>query len=352
MHKPPSLVVRLALRAAGVLLSCVVVALGGVVPAAHAAPPTPAAGYGFSEGSAMLDLNPTDLNRELDAVAKTNASWLRVLFDWNKAEPSPGQYNWEVFDRVVNAASARGLRVLGNIAFSPGWARSGFSFFTAPPKDPGAFAGFTKAVVSRYGSRINSWEIWNEPNLPLFFGFSGDRPQIYTNLLKAAYPAIKSVQPNSTVVAAGLSRSGGGDAPPAFLNAMYDAGAGGYFDAAAMHPYVFQGGMAADPENGWSDVARVRDVMVAHGDGGKKIWMTELGAPTSAPNAEGVSQAEQAQQITDLLGAISQLGYAGPAFVYSIRDTDSGAQWNREANFGALLTSDWEPKAAAAVLAR
>ena len=341
----------LVVKSVWVLMLAAVLAFGGWAPA-HAAPPTPASGYGFSEGSWMLDLNAADLNRELDAVEQTNASWLRVLFDWNRAEPAPGQYNWAVFDQIVEAASARNLRVLGNIAFTPGWARAPMSFFTAPPVDPAAFANFAKAVVGRYGSRVANWEIWNEPNLPLFFGFSGDRAPRYTEILKAAYPAIKSVQPNSTVVAAGLSRAGGSDAPPAFLSAMYDAGAQGYFDAAGMHPYVFPGGLAADTENGWSDIARFRDVMVAHGDGGKKIWMTEFGAPTSAPSAEGVSQEDQARQITDVLSAISQLDYSGPAFIYSIRDVDSGAEANREANFGALLTSDWQPKAAATALAR
>lgn len=336
----------------GAVAAAAVIAVGGVSPVAHAAPVVPAAGYGFSEGSWMLNLSPQDLNRELDAVAATNATWLRVLFDWNVAEPSQGAYEWGVFDRIVDAAGARGLRVLGNIAFTPPWARPNPSFFTAPPTDPAVFAEFSKAVVNRYGSRISDWEIWNEPNLGLFFGFGGDRVSRYTDILKATYPAIKSVQPNSTVIAAGLSRAGGGDAPPAFLNGMYNAGAQGFFDAAAAHPYVFPGGLQADTENGWSDVARMRDVMVARGDAGKKIWMTELGAPTSAPSAEGVSPEQQAAEITDLLAAIAGLDYAGPAFIYSIRDNDSANRGDRESNFGALLTSDWQPKPAAAVLKR
>lgn len=340
------------LRSAGAVVVAAVIAVGGVSSVARAAPVFPAAGYGFSEGSWMLNLSPEDLSRELDAVAATNATWLRVLFDWNKAEPYQGVYDWSAFDRIVAAAGARGLRVLGNIAFTPNWARPTLSFFTAPPDDPAAFADFSKAVVNRYGSRISNWEIWNEPNLPLFFGFGGDRANRYAEILKAVYPAIKSVQPNSTVIAAGLSRAGGGDAPPAFLNDMYNAGAQGFFDAAAAHPYVFPGGLAADTENGWSDVARMRDVMVARGDAGKKIWMTEFGAPTSDPSAEGVSPEQQAAEIVDLLAAIAALDYAGPAFVYSIRDNDSGNRGDRESNFGALLTSDWQPKPAAAILAR
>jgi len=70
---------------------------------------------------------------------------------------------------------------------------------------------------------------------------------------------------------------------------MYTAGVGGFFDAAAAHPYVSPTGIAADPVNGWSDVGRMHDVMVTHGDGDKKIWLTELGAATS-DSPEGVSQ--------------------------------------------------------------
>ena len=103
---------------------------------------------------------------------------------------------------------------------------------------------------------------WNEPNLPLFFGFVDKRPERYTQLLKAAYPAIKAVQPDSTIVAGGLSPAFEQDAPPIFVNAMYANGAKGYFDAMAMHPYVFPRGLAVDPMNGWSDVEVVRQIMV------------------------------------------------------------------------------------------
>ena len=109
-------------------------------------------------------------------------------------------------------------------------------------------------------------------------------PPRYTELLKAAYPAIKALQPNSTVIAGGLSPALAPDAPPIFVNAMYDSGAKGYFDAMAMHPVRLPDRVGlADPLNGWSDVEVVRQIMVDRGDGDKKIWMTELGASTSDP---------------------------------------------------------------------
>ena len=53
-----------------------------------------------------------------------------------------------------------------------------------------------------------------------------------------------------------------------------------------------------------------------------------------------------------VLAAAAGLGYVGPAFIYSIRDNDSSNRGDREANFGALLTTDWQPKFTASVLAR
>jgi hypothetical protein len=315
-------------------------------------PVAPADGYGFSVGAPMTWMNDTEANRELDAAAGTGATWLRVLIDWHRIEPMPGAFNWGYVDHWINGALARGLKVLGLIAYTPDWARAPGTYFSGPPVNPAVFADFATKVVQRYGDRVADWEIWNEPNLPLFFGFADDRAQRYTELLKAAYPAIKATQPRSTVIAAGLSPAIGPDSPPVFVNAMYASGAKGYFDAMAMHPYVFPGGLAIDSGNGWSDVEIVHQIMFEQGDGDKKIWMTELGAPTSDPAAEGVSQDEQARQITDVLQKAAQTGYSGPAFIFSIRDVNTAERGNREDNFGALLTTDWQPKVAGRVLAR
>lgn len=145
---------------------------------------------------------------------------------------------------------------------------------------------------------------------------------------------------------------------------MYEAGAKGFFDAAAMHPYVFPPGIAATP-NGWTETEQICSVMVANGDGAKQIWLTETGAPT-APGPVGggsstgsggfgvadmVTQEQQAAQIVDVLGAAAASGYCGPAFIYSVRDWGTSPS-NREDNFGALLTNDWQPKPGASVLAR
>ena len=311
----------------------------------------PAAGLGFGDGAQLTWLSAAEINREMDAVQKTGATWCRVLIPWSDVEKTKGQFDWAQTDMVVNAAIARNLKVLGVVAYTPEWARAPGTYFTAPPTDASAYGEFAATVARRYGNNVSNWQLWNEPNYPIFFGYLTKNAARYTDLVKAAYPAIKAVQPRSTIVLAGFSPVSGDEAPPLFLQEMYEAGAQGYFDAAAAHPYVFPGGIGSEGEIGWSEVGRLHDIMAANGDGTKKIWLTELGAPTSeAP--EGVSQQEQAKQIIDVLRAAAATSFSGPAFVYSVRDTDTANRDDNESNYGVLLTSDWQPKFAASVFPR
>lgn len=319
---------------------------------AEAEPVVPADGYGFSVGASQIWMSAEDADRELDAAALTNARWMRVHVDWHAVEKVKGEYDWGYVDHWIDGARARGMRVLGLITNTPDWAKAPGTALYAPPTDANDYAVFAAAVAKRYRDRVTDWEVWNEPNLPRFLGFAESRAAVYVGLLKAAYPAIKAVQPNSTVISAGLSPAVGVDGPANFLNDMYVNGAKGYFDAVAMHPYVFPTGLAADPDNAWSDLARAHDVMTLNGDGDKKVWMTEFGAPTSDPAADGVSQQEQAKQILDVLAGLAAAGWAGPAFIYSIRDVDTANRADREDNFGALLTTDFQPKFTAGALAR
>jgi hypothetical protein len=72
--------------------------------------------------------------------------------------------------------------------------------------------------------------VWNEPNAATFWNPSPD-PAAYTQLLQAAYPAIKAADPNGTVIGGvvgwvtdypGLAIS-----PAKYVQGMYDAGAQG-----------------------------------------------------------------------------------------------------------------------------
>jgi hypothetical protein len=77
-----------------------------------------------------------------------------------------------------------------------------------------------------------------------------------------------------------------------------------------------------------------------------------MGAPSCDCPVYKLNQEEQATQILEVLAAAAKTPYIGPAFIYSIRDLDTNRRRSRENNLGALLTSDWQPKFTASVLAR
>ena len=127
------------------------------------------------------------------------------------------------------------------LGYTPSWARSGGTNYY-PPKNPADFANFARTAARRYAPMgVHTWEIWNEPNLAMFWSPKAD-PVAYATLLRGAYPAIKSVDRTATVVTGGLaptSDNGKDVAPISFLAAIYFHGAKGNFDAVGMHPYSY-----------------------------------------------------------------------------------------------------------------
>lgn len=313
---------------------------GSAVPASRADAPSSA--YGFTAGTQILQLSPDALAVQLDAAVAAGGTWLRVPFNWRIVEATRGAPDWSALDRVVAAADARGLHILGVISYAPQWARTSTAD-TAPPDDPAAFGRFAGQVAERYRASVNTWEIWNEPNIKVGFGGTVDATA-YVALLKAAFLAIKKVQPKktSTVVSGGLNR--GPDATGglfAYVKQMYAAGARGYFDALGLHPYLRSAtadGYAADSQVLLEEIGRIRSYMLRRLNP-RRIWFTEFGRATPM----GYSQTQQADLLMMQLDQYARLSYAGPSILYTIRD--AGADPTKsDHNFGTLMTYTGQPK--------
>jgi hypothetical protein len=308
-----------------------------------------AGGAGFCEGYTILWGSDAELAQRLDGIAATGAEYLRLDFDWGVAQPSgPSSWNWGPIDRVVNAAHARGLTILGLLTYTPAWARPAGTTDKYPPNNPNDFANFARAAVQRYApSGVHDWEIWNEPNIAGFWSPRPD-PARYATLLMAAYSAIKAVDPSATVLTGGTSPApdaadGSAVAPVTFLRSVYDAGAGDSFDAVAHHPYNFPY-MPLTPEANYNHNAfggvtpMLYQTMVDHGDGDKKIWGTEMGAPT----VSGMTPEYVAEYVRQAFDAWRAWSFTGPLFWYSYKDGWVDPN-DREANFG-LVRTDFSPK--------
>ena len=318
------------------------------------AAPAPCAKAGISPGSGIMWESDADLNRDLDEITALGAQWIRLDFGWTNIEPVQGTFDWSNTDRVLNAVTGRGLKVIAILHATPAWARpAGTDNIFYPPTDPATFANFANRTVSRYSNKIKTWEVLNEPNISRFWQPAPD-PAAYTALLKLAYAAIKKADSTATVVAAGLSPAvdaadGSQIAPATYLQRIYESGGQGFFDVVGIHPYSFPARPIDPSTSGWNTFHRtflLYDLMLRNGDGDKKVWFTEFGAATgTGPSA--VSESEQAAIVTDSFHAMAQLPFVGgPMFIYSIRDPGTNPA-DFEDNFG-LLRRDFSAKAARA----
>jgi hypothetical protein len=262
---------------------------------------------------------------DLDALG---ATWLRVDFPWSEIQSAgPESYNTAPWDAIVRAASAHHIAILGVIDYCPSWANGGQGQFY-PPTKPAAFATFSAFLATRYAPLgVHAWEIWNEPNGGTFWLPAAD-PVGYTNLLIAAYPAIKGVDATATVISGGLAPAADGGAslsPMTFLANMYAAGAGPWFDAVGDHPYTFPALPNAVDGSAywWSEMftgpKNLRSTMIANGDAQKRIWLTEFGAPTNGAHGS-VSEERQAKMAEVAYALQKTYAWAGPLFWYTYRD--------------------------------
>jgi hypothetical protein len=292
------------------------------------------------------------LARDLTVDRRAGARWLRIDINWASIQMNgPSSYEWSAFDRVVLGAERRRMDVLGVLLYTPSWARPrGTPPVYAP--SPGAYGAFAAAAVRHYAALgVHAYEVWNEPNTTGFWQ-PAPSPGAYTELLKAAYVAIKGADPSATVVTGGLSpalNEDGNYAPVDFLAGMYAAGAKGYFDAVGHHPYcwpAFPG--AGDRWSAWFQMygtsPSLRSLMVANGDGDKKIWATEFGAPTNGPRGTYVSVRKQAAMVKRAYRLFARYGWGGPLFLYQGRDL--GNDRSTDQDFFGFLKPDFKPKPA------
>ncbi len=261
----------------------------------------PSPDYGVS---VFLWGEPAATGRLLNQVKDLNFHWIRQLFQWQAIEGADkGQFDWSEADRVVKAANDAGVKIIARLDFAPDWSQA-VPVPNGPPDDLNDFGDFVNAFVSRYGpsstqgvGRVDAIEVWNEPNLTREWGnkpINQDQAGQYVNMLKIAYEAAKAADPQITVISAGLTPTGTNDdtARPddVYLQWLYDAGAGQYFDVLGAHgagykapPDMSPDAVAADPSYGgdpsfsFRRVEQLRDVMVKNGDSGKQVWLQEFG---------------------------------------------------------------------------
>jgi hypothetical protein len=253
---------------------------------------------------------PTLDRRDLRGLQKAHVRTDRFMLNWGWVQPTSKAFNWSGPDRLIGSLAAHGIRAVPAVWGNPQWV------YGAParpplarPRDVMAWRSFLRAAEARYGPGgsywnapyhqqhganatplpIQSWQIWNEPNLKKYFS-PQPSPAKYAQLLHVSHDALHNGDPKAQVVLAGMPGYGDVSASE-FLRRLYGvAGVKSYFDATALHPYgrdVYQSGQ---------EITRFRAVMTNHDDGATPLWITEIGWGSAPPDHFGINQGPQGQE--------------------------------------------------------
>jgi hypothetical protein len=196
-----------------------------------------------------------------DRAAQAGVQWERLIFPWSLIQKTgPNAWNDGYFsDQQVAQEVARGIQVVGLATYTPQWATSTPN--TARPTnvpanlylafdDPKNYWGqFMFKLAQRYSGQINTWIVWNEPDMvsdQIAYTWDGSISDMY-QLVKVAYQAIKKANPNAKVVLPGLTYWWDQQlGRPLYLARFMEAAShdptaaqnGDYFDVVDVHQYI------------------------------------------------------------------------------------------------------------------
>lgn len=195
---------------------------------------------------------------EIKLIADAGFRWVRMDFKWDATERARDQYDFRDYDRLLSELEQFNIRALfildyGNPLYDG----------DAPPRTDASRQAFTRwavAAAKHFQGRGVMWEIYNEPNISIFWP---PRPKAdeYIALALSVGRAFRATVPNEKLIGPATS---GIDFD--FLESCFKAGLLEYWSAVSVHPY-----RQSNPEAAANDYCRLRkmiDHYHAGSDGG------------------------------------------------------------------------------------
>lgn len=142
------------------------------------------------------------------AAALCGARVIRGAGSWNGIEWRKGYPDYHVEDTMVERLERYHMKMSLLLLGTPGWAVAkdwkplmpGKKYWPMPDLD--AWRKYVRTLASRWGDRLYSLEVWNEPDLRTNGNFTSRE---YFRMLKAANDAAKSVNPGLQIQSGGLA---------------------------------------------------------------------------------------------------------------------------------------------------
>ncbi len=275
-------------------------------------------------------LRPT----ELQALADGGIRFVRTDLFWSEVEKKPGKYDFSRYQNLVEGLSQKGIRPLFILDYrNPLYDRGGRFFPLGPAGDKTrtAFAAYAATAAKCFKAYHPVWEIWNEPNIKLFWKPQPDAAD-YMALVRSTVAAIKKVDPDGIVIGPALASESHNSA--SFLKECFRLGLLNLVDGISVHPY-----RRTAPETVSGYYEEVRQWMGQYTPAGKgsiPIICSEWGY--SATNFPPEKQADYTVR-----SYLVNLSEGVPLTLWYDWRNDGTNPENREHNFG-LLRYDFTPK--------
>ncbi len=229
-------------------------------------------------------------NFEFGKYKELGQAIVREHFRWNHLEPEDDAWDFARVQTQVDMAQENNVRLIPQVGYDVDWAETGEGDSSLIPEEYGEF---TRKVAEKYCDVIKDYELWNEPNIDVFWE-PEPNPQHYGLLVKEGYTNIKAVCPDAQVSIGGLASYSLDDHFYErwwFLKELIveHPDIGDYFDVLALHPYSCM--MSYPPEydelNGEYQaegqvlmIEMAREMLAGIGKEDAPIWFTEVGWPT------------------------------------------------------------------------
>ncbi len=281
---------------------------------------------GFSYGGHAQSYAPTTVS----AMQRAGMTWIKKQFRYFAGQSADAAAG------VINEAHANGFRIVLGVVGSPSEVSNGGYF--------DQYAAFVGGVAALGADAI---EVWNEPNIDREWPSGQIDPGRFTQLLAAAYRAIKAANPNTMVISGapaptgffgGCSGNGCDDA--AFMAGMASAGAANYMDCVGVHyneGIVSPDQTSGDPRGNsgyytryfWGMVNTYYNAF----RGARPLCFTELGylTPEGFPPlpggfawAQNVTLAQQAAWLDRAIGLAASSGKVRLVIVWNVDFTSYG----------------------------